>query len=135
MWLPKDERKLLTLYFRTIGNPAEQETFKDFSDMKVLGWKQRKSNKDYDQVYMNRVWCADDILKKRGFLGSLTRDSFEKTLSLTIEGYDLGRKYDSLWQWSNLWYAEHIKNHWIWHIIAYIAGIISMLILNWLSKK
>lgn len=133
MWLPKDERKLLALYFRRIDRPDEQKTFKDFDDMKVLGWKESKSNKDYDQQYINRVWHADDILKKRGFLGGLNREFAEKTLLLTIDGFDLGRKYNSWWIRTGLWFAEY-KDHWFWLIVGFLGGIMGALIVNWLSK-
>ena len=59
-------------------------------------------------------------------------DSIE--VSLTMEGHDLGRKYNCWWLRSNLWYAEYIKNHWIWVIISFFGGILSTLLLQWLSK-
>ncbi|MBA7477200.1 hypothetical protein ES707_12602 [subsurface metagenome] len=133
MWLPKDERLLLALYFRKIGKPDEQETFKDNDDMKALGWEESKSNDDYDKQYTNRVWNADDILKKRGFLDVLNRDIGEKTISLTIRGHDLGRKYNSWWIRSRLWFAEY-KHHWIWLIVSFLGGMIGALIINCLSK-
>jgi len=133
MWLPKDERELLALYFRKIGKPNESETLKDNDDMKALGWKESKSNSEYDKQYINRVWNADDILKKRGFLGVLTHDLSEKTLSLTIQGYDLGRQYNSRWIKTGLWFAEY-KHHWIWLIVSFLGGIIGALLVNWLSR-
>ncbi|GAI27147.1 unnamed protein product, partial [marine sediment metagenome] len=122
MWLPKDERKLLALYFHKTGKPDEQETLKDNDDMKALGWKESESNEDYDRQYINRVWNADDILKKREFLNVLNRAIGEKTVSLTLKGYDLGRKYSSRWTKSGLWFAEY-KHHWIWLIVSFLGGI------------
>ena len=133
MWLPKDERKLLALYFHKTGKPDEQETLKDNDDMKALGWKESESNEDYDRQYINRVWNVDDILKKREFLNVLNRAIGEKTVSLTLKGYDLGRKYSSWWIKSGLWFAEY-KHHWIWLIVSFLGGIIGALLVNWLSR-
>lgn len=136
MWLPKDERKLLASYFRRADKPDEPVTlgFKEVqNDMKALGWKESKSNANYDRKYINRIWNVDDLLKKRGFLGDLTHDAWEKTLFLTIQGYDLGRKYNSWWIRTSLWFAEY-KDHWFWLIISFMGGIIGALVVNWLSK-
>lgn len=133
MWLPKNERKLLAYYFREIGKHDESRTFGDNNDMKALGWNERKSNADYDKLYIDRVWVADDTLEKRGYIGGLNRDIMQKTLSLTLEGYDLGRKYNSWWIRSGLWFAEY-KYHWIWVIVSFLGGIIGALLVNWLSN-
>ncbi len=122
MYLPKDERKLLALYFHKTGKPDEQETLKDNDDMKALGWKESESNEDYDRQYINRVWNADDILKKREFLNVSNRAIGEKTVSLTLKGYDLGRKYNS----RQGWFVEWLKEYWL--IITLSGGIIGFLI-------
>jgi len=54
-------------------------------------------------------------------------------ISLSIKGYDLGRKYSSWWTRSGLWFAEY-KNHWIWIIISFLGGVLGALLINWLSK-
>jgi hypothetical protein len=55
-------------------------------------------------------------------------------ITLTIAGYDLGRKYnDHWWVWSHLWFTEY-KDHWFWLILSFLGGIVGALIVNWLSK-
>ena len=76
---------------------------------------------------------AKDVLKNRGLIDIQT-DNLERTIiSLTIEGYDLGSKYNSWWIRSGLWFTEY-KHHWIWLIVSFLGGIFGALIVSWLSK-
>jgi len=54
-------------------------------------------------------------------------------ISLTIEGQDLGRKYNSWMTRTGQWFAEY-KEHWFWLIIGFLGGIIGALLVNWLSS-
>ena len=54
-------------------------------------------------------------------------------ISLTIEGYDLGRKYSSWWTRTGEWFEEY-KNHWIWIIVSFLGGVVGALLINWLSS-
>jgi hypothetical protein len=79
---------------------------------------------------------AKDSINLRNFLAS-SEDDIECdniTLRLTIKGYDLGRKYNSFWIRSGLWFAEY-KHHWIWLIVGFLGGIIGALLVNWLSNS
>jgi len=53
-------------------------------------------------------------------------------VKLTIQGWDLGRKYNSWFIRSGLRFAEY-KDHWLWVIIGFGGGILGTLIVNWLS--
>ena len=55
------------------------------------------------------------------------------SISLTLTGYDLGRKYNSWWTRSGLWFAEY-KDHWFWLIVSFLGGIIGALLVGWLSN-
>ena len=149
MWLQsKDERRLLKHYFITI---SESDKKYEFSFDDLLGCIKSKeysyytpSDDDQQDVKGYAVWCKDchrilvanKSLKERGLAISSNlefKPSEPITISLTITGYDLGRKYNSWFIPSGLWFAEY-KDHWFWLIISYIAGIISVLLVNWLSK-
>ena len=54
-------------------------------------------------------------------------------ITLTIDGYDLGRKYRSCLISSGLWFAEY-KYHWFWLIVSFLGGIVGALTVNWLSR-
>jgi hypothetical protein len=56
-------------------------------------------------------------------------------ISLSVEGYDLGRKYNCWWLWIKLWYAEYIKNHPICVIASFFSGIFATLLVQWLSES
>ena len=149
MWLPKDERRLLQKYFVKINEVDKQREF-SFDDL--LGFIKSKESShhtpsadDPQDVEGTIVWIRDcnrtvianKALKKRGLIIS-SNVEFEPsepiTSSLIITGHDLGHKYNSKWLFIKLWYEQYIKNHPIWLIVSYIAGIISILIVNWLSK-
>jgi hypothetical protein len=83
------------------------------------------------------ITAANKILEARGFIKLREHQSAVNVvgITLTLDGYNLGNKYDSLWQWSNLWFVENIKNHWISLIIGFLAGSsIGHRLVNWLSK-
>jgi len=73
-------------------------------------------------------------LERRGFIKVQKHQHCGEVvgISLSIKGYDLGRKYSSWWTRSGLWFAEY-KNHWIWIIISFLGGVIGALLINWLS--
>lgn len=148
MWLPKDERLLLRNYFVKIGEFGMQH---EFSSDDLLGFIKSKvtshptpSADDPQDVKgikalgkdLDRIIIANKALEKRGLITSpnlVLRPSEPTTISLTITGYDLGRKYNSRWLRIKLWYAEYIKDHPIWVIVGFLCGVISTLLINWLS--
>jgi hypothetical protein len=135
MWLPKDERKLLALYFRVIGKPDERVTFSNSDEdsdkfEKTLGWK---GGQEGSRSYVQRVRHAEEMLEKRGLLDVLEREIWEKTVSLSVQGYDLGRKYSPWWIRTGLWFAEY-KHHWFWLIVSFLSGIIATLLGQLLLK-
>jgi hypothetical protein len=51
---------------------------------------------------------------------------------LTLEGHDLGRKYNSWFYRSGLWFREH-KDHWVWLVVSFLGGVLGALLVQWLS--
>ncbi len=82
----------------------------------------------------NRLDVANKKLEQRGLLKIHKHQSEADvaSISLTIAGYDLGRKYNSWWVPSGLWFAEY-KDHWFWLVVGFLGGIIGALLVNWLS--
>ncbi len=157
MWLPKDERRLLEGYYINIGEVSKQHEFplddllgfiksNASSELPPSGHPQRiKKYKEWLKE-RNRIIIANRALEERGlithapqvFVVGCTYEGAETnpclTISLTISGYDLGRKYNSWVTRTGLWFAEY-RYHWIWLIVSYITGIMSMLLVNWLSRR
>ena len=61
------------------------------------------------------------------------------SVRFTTDGYKLAEQYSSLWQCVRLWYNAYIKDHPViivlLFIIAYILGILSEVIVGWLTKE
>jgi len=123
MWLPKDERNLLRCYYDKLSRVDTRGSFFMSELEKCLKGKNKR----------NRIKTAGEMLKKRNLLDFLHDQGDALRAQLSLEGYDLGRKYASWWSRSGLWFAE-LKHHWFWVIVSFLLGIIAMLIVNWLSK-
>ena len=124
MWLPKDERKLLVHYYTELSDVESRTRFYMSALEKLLKGPNPRE----------RAKTASKILGRRNLIAFFHNHGDALTVQLSLEGHDLGRKYSSWWLRSNLWYAEYIKNHWIWLIGSFIAGIIATSIAQWLSK-
>jgi hypothetical protein len=148
MWLPKDERRLLEGYYVNIGEVSKQHEFPlddllGFIKSNASGHLPPASDsQQYVEEFKawlkdrNKVIIANKALEKRGLITSPNLElepSAPITISLSITGYDLGRKYNSWWSRSGLWFAEY-KDHWFWLIVGFLGGIIGALIVNWLSN-
>lgn len=134
MWLPKDERKLLSLYYKKIGEPRRSQLINESDLINTLspkcGAKGSKGVPQYAKCKL-RLSTANRILSEREFIEY--REAGEAVdLSLSIKGYDLGRKYYSWWSRSGEWFKEY-KDHWIWLIVGFVGGVIGALLVNWLS--
>lgn len=133
-WLPRDERKLLAYYFKKLERPNDSETFRNPMElMKVLGCQAETVEEVQNSPFIWRVWDANDKLKKRD-LANIERDEtgMDVTVSLTLEGWDLGEKYNGWLVKSGLWFEEY-RNHWIWLIVGFLGGILGALVIKWLE--
>ena len=65
-----------------------------------------------------RFGFANSSLEKRKLIGIKKHESEEDVvgISLTLEGYDLGKKYSGWWDRTGQWFVEY-RNHWIWKIV------------------
>lgn len=115
--------------------------------IKAYGDTKKASNKEDESAVLSkkevktciklkrRLEIVNAGLKKRNLINIQEHESCQDVagISLTIEGQDLGGKYNSWWIRSGLWFAEY-KHHWIWLIVSFLGGIIGGLLINWLSK-
>ena len=134
MWLPKEERKLLKRYYNESKNTRETFEIGFPEVMKILGFNENKASAPATNEMFDIALNANAILKDREliYFEHEQEDLSKFKISLTLKGYDLGRKYISWWTRSGLWFAEY-KNHWIWLIVSFLGGIIGGLLINWLS--
>jgi len=132
-WLPRDERRLLAYYFTKLKRPKDFEIFRDPMElMKVLGYHLKRTTEAQNSPFLLRVIDANDNLKDRG-LAKIQQEptGMDVTVSLTLEGWDLGRKYNHWFTMTGLWWAEY-KSHWIWSIVTailtfFIGWLVGML--------
>lgn len=163
MWLPKDERRLLQGYYLKIGEVETEVWFDDIIRWRrVMKSKPSKIKdsidkiKDYysggisveskpgssipEQIQQlisdkTRLDIANKALEQRGLIKIHNHQSEPNmtAITLTISGYDLGRKYNSWLTRSHLWFAEY-KHHWIWIIVGFLGGVMGAILVNWLSS-
>jgi len=83
-----------------------------------------------------RLQISNSELAKRKLITTHKHEHCDNVagIGLTMEGYDLGRKYSLWWTRSGLWYAEYIKHHWISVVGSFVGGVLATLLVQWLSK-
>lgn len=163
MWLPRDERYLLMVYYicNPQPSPAEQiycanelECFfiKKYLWIPFVGpkmvirlarllrdQKSTDSTPDGNQSVLSlvktdhRIKSINTMLKERDLIEVRDCGTCFYEIKMKLKGLDLGRKYASWLTRSGLWFAEY-KDHWFWLIVGFLGGIIGALIVNWLSK-
>ena len=170
MWLPKNERKLLEIYYiarceglkKVDSDPTNEKWYSQselvdiFSDKnyiektrmlktdfhKAVESTYEESNGDhYNHEKTKRemkttlsTMAAIDAANAALVARNLIKISQHQTqsrigVSLAIEGYDLGRKYNKKFDRGALWFHEY-KDHWIWIILGFIAGILGALVVD-----
>ena len=83
----------------------------------------------------NRLEVANKVLEKRGLVKRQKHKYVDdvEVIALTIDGYDLGRRYSKWFTRTGLWFAEY-RNHWIWLIVSFFGGVLGAVLVNWLYK-
>jgi hypothetical protein len=133
MWLPKNESRTLLFYYQKTDAGSKAYSYHEPTEQISYLSNITKSDK-YPQITPQII---EQITTRLGNLGLiqihiLPCSPIERLIILTPNGLQLGRKYSSWWLRSNLWYEEHLKNHWIWVIIGFLGGVISGLLIKWL---
>jgi hypothetical protein len=163
MWLHnRDERSLIAGYHARLGEVDREEWFRESSwlpvltardapgagrgvpaygsegEQNALDWSDipgvKQKIKEFS-VLGKRLRVANQNLEKRGLVRIRAHQHEQSVfgVSLTLKGYDLGRKY-SRWftRTGELFHAY--RNHWIIFVLGFFAGILGSILVTWLSS-
>ena len=149
MWLPKDERYLLQGYWHNINDINVEKTFSEFDLVPLLSspknWKKIDGGSEDEKITNEklrdalnkrlRVSRANEYLDERKLIELKSGRQHDRfcTLSLTMDGFDLARKYSTRFERSGLWFASH-RDHWIWFLCSFIGGVLGALIIEVIKK-
>lgn len=157
MWLTKDERRILTGYYHSIGTVGTELGFRLHSLAPALATykpcvlhqygaeppgtpvpsdrEQMKKDVHTHFDVVNRVRRANELLAARGLIEVQSHQHEQDVVfvSLTISGYDLGRKYALRWTRTGLWFSEH-KDHWVWLLVGFLGGILGSIVIKALDS-
>lgn len=153
MWLPPDERRLLQAYYVRIAEIDEDCWFRIASWCAVLRLRSRNVNEHAMKVreygedetaepehqdaeqqtaavvqYIEderRISRANAALAKRGLVVLEHHESELSVfgLSLTVEGYDQGRRYANWLTRTGEWWKEY-HGHWLGLGVSFLAGAV-----------
>ena len=163
LWLPKDERKLLRIYYRVVDDfcPMEEKNYSmaelvkvfqandfDKAAISLLKDVETPSNecekKDGCEEYKkflkskSKIDATNAALVERKLIKLIpSTPELHFSVNLTLQGYDLGRKYSDWFIRSGLWFAEY-KNHWIMLILSIFGGVLGgalvAIIAEWIKR-
>lgn len=154
MWLPKDERRLLAGYYTLIGEISTENVYRLGDLARLLRFRgyrsqvpeyresESSSENSDDRASMkrevaqyidfsNRINKANNLLAARGLV-TVTPHRHETdvvVIGLSVEGYDLGRRFSNSFESSGLWFQKY-RNHWIWLIVAFFGGAVGAKLLD-----
>jgi len=152
MWLPKDERRLLAGYYTQIGEINTEKVYRLRHLARLLSFRgyrlhvpeygdSESSSENVDDLgsnravkkYIddcNRINKANSLLAGRR-LAMVTphQEDGIVIIALTVEGYDLGRRFSNIFDSSGLCFQEY-RNHWIWLIVSFFGGAICVKLLD-----
>lgn len=147
MCLPKDEKKTLRKYHFHIHNIDESICFENLSERvfnatrnlieRRLILEVEEGGREHTKYVATRL--AGVSVNLKGFLSSSKEDVARQNvvLKFTLKGLDLASKYNSCWFRIKFLYEQYLKSHPIWlivgYMLTYIAGILTHLLVNWLS--
>jgi|GEM_PF-2689434 len=158
MWLPKDERRLLAGYYTLIGNIGIERVYRLYELSRLLrfrGYRLRvpeygESENSSDNPgdiesmkremrrytdFCNRINKANKLLAGRSLI-TCTPHQHELdvvAIGLTVEGYDLGRRYSNALESSGLWFYEY-RHHWVWLIVAFFGGAVGTKLIDYFAS-
>jgi len=81
-----------------------------------------------------RLGIANTHLKNRQLVEITPHESETGVAGvlLTLEGYDLARRYSHWFERTGLWFREY-RDHWISMVVSFIGGVLGALAVQWLS--
>ncbi len=126
MWPHKEERKLLKYYYDKSKKAGETFEAPIYEMTKALGFKEKEASKQTTNEKWDMVFNAINNLKGREFIyfEYEEEDLSKFKISLTLKGYDLGRKYSSK-LYTFLLLCNEYK---VWIILGLIISFVGVLI-------
>jgi len=126
MWLPKDERKLLKCYYNKSEGTRETFEIGRFEVAKSLGLREdRTSAKDTNKIFDTIGYASRTLMARELIHFEEEQDDISiLKISLTLKGFDLGRKYCSKPHTILLWCSEYK----VWVILGVIIGLAGIII-------
>ena len=111
---------------------ATDKTYENSQSSNDTPEQMKKSIKNYLSVKAE-IDAANNALAERNLIKITPHERQPRIgISLTIEGYDLGRKYADWFTCSGLHFKEY-KDHWIWIILGFLAGVLGALLVELLK--
>jgi len=128
MWLPKLEKDLLVCYYKK-DEATHRWAFLNIREVKV------DLDKFIEMIHYLRgtkavlkIEKANEDLMERKLISSVRKGVGKEYgivyVGLTIEGKDLGRKYNNFFDRIGLWCAAK-EHQWLWFIITFFAGCLA----------
>jgi hypothetical protein len=158
MWLPKDERRLLAGYHCAIGDVDTSKPYRLGDLRRLLAWGGHRvhlpeygapgtpSEESDDPSAMkeaihkyieetNRLRKANKLLAARDLISECSHEHETNVVivSLTVSGYDLGRRYAGFFERSGLWFQEY-RVHWMWLVLAFFGGAIGVKLIDFVAR-
>ena len=157
MWLPKDERRLLAGYYALIGAVGVEKAYHLSALARLLRFRghrssvpeygesedstencddleslKREINRDIDARI--QIEKANTLLTARGLITCTPRqhEIDVVVIGLSVDGYDLGRRYSRWFSSTGLWFNEY-RNHWMWLILAFFGGAFGNRLIEWVG--
>ncbi len=156
MYLSRDERRLLAGYYTKLAGVSAKKVYHTAELVPLLKFyghkrgiyeygQQKPPDKPTASLVksikslikgMDRITAANKLLEDRGMIKVTLHASEQDVIvvRLTVQGYDLGKKYASLFKSSGLLYQEYCK-HWLLLIFIFIASILVIGIINFILNK
>jgi hypothetical protein len=155
MWLPKDERQVLRGYYHMFSEIDVQEAYRRSDLCRLLNKRcdpttipeygesspgTASRTDDFDRLKQEcramiereaRLQTANQFLSARRLITVQDHEHERDVvlIALTLDGYDLGRRYSRFMERSGLWFQEW-RNHWIWLIVGFLGGILATLLMD-----
>jgi len=123
-WRVKKRAKALrTARDASSGTPASADTSSSSgSNLDMPRWLREKE----------AVEVANRTLQDRHLVSVREDGTGIYSVTMTLEGRDLGRKYNTWFDRSGLWFREY-KDHWVWLVVSFLGGVLGALIVQSLS--
>ncbi len=158
MWLPKEERRLLAGYYANIADVGPTKAYRLGHLSPLLRFRGRRSHvPEYGECeasaslsddweskkraiskwidVSNRIRKANGLLLARGLITCIPHESERDVaiIGLTLDGYDLGRRYSSVLASSGLWFREY-REHWAWLVAAFLGAAVATKWIDFLAS-